>query len=157
MNALQKIKNAGFEVELNNGNLVIQPFSKLTPQQIDFLKAHKAEIIQELTAANDDFPREVICYTPLGNPLSVMANNADHAAFLLAANPKPSADSVKKALRLEKGEVCKQCRYFTPDKINPPAGLGRCQQDINRKNKPLYPNQDVCEKFEKNRLVEESA
>ena len=60
MNALQKIKNAGFEVELSNGNLVIQPFSKLTPQQIDFLKAHKAEIIRELEAANDSYPLEII-------------------------------------------------------------------------------------------------
>lgn len=108
MSALDNIRKAGFEVELANGNLSIHPFSKLTPQQIDFLKVHKAEIIQELEAANDD------------------------------------------------AKVCKQCRYFTPDKINPPAGLGRCQQDINRKNKPLYPNQDVCDRFESFRLVAEA-
>ena len=98
MNALQKIKNAGFEVELSNGNLVIQPFSKLTPQQIDFLKAHKAEIIKELEAANDSYPLEIICYTPLGNPLAVMAQNAEHAAWLVATNPKPSEESVRALL-----------------------------------------------------------
>jgi len=34
-----------------------------------------------------DYPREVICYTPLGNPLPVMAQNAEHAAWLLKVNP----------------------------------------------------------------------
>jgi hypothetical protein len=54
--ALTKIKSAGFVVELEGGNLVITPFSKLTPPQVQFLKSHKAEIIQALQqekAAND--------------------------------------------------------------------------------------------------------
>ena len=55
-NALTKIKSAGFVVELEGGNLVVSPFSKLTPPQVQFLKSHKAEIIQALKqeqAAND--------------------------------------------------------------------------------------------------------
>lgn len=48
MNALLKVKNAGFRVELENERLFIEPFSKLKPNQLEFLKAHKAEIIEEL-------------------------------------------------------------------------------------------------------------
>lgn len=25
--------------------------------------------------------------------------------------------------------ACKHCRYFRPDAINPPAGMGRCMHD----------------------------
>ena len=36
-----------------------------------------------------DYPREVICYTPLGNPLLVMAQNSEHEEWLILVNPKP--------------------------------------------------------------------
>jgi len=53
MNALARIKSAGFDVWLkDNGNIGITPFNSLTPQQLEFLKEHKTEIIQAL-AAND--------------------------------------------------------------------------------------------------------
>lgn len=55
-NALDKIKSAGFTLELDGNDLVIEPFSKLSPNQLEFLRSHKAEIIQELKreqAAND--------------------------------------------------------------------------------------------------------
>lgn len=61
MNALSKIKAAGFVVELEEGCLAIEPFSKLTTSQIGFLKSHKAEIIEELEreqAANDKYGRD---------------------------------------------------------------------------------------------------
>lgn len=45
---LAKIKAAGFEVGLEGGNLAISPFSKLTPVQVQFLTAHKAEIVAAL-------------------------------------------------------------------------------------------------------------
>ncbi|MGZ8190733.1 MAG: hypothetical protein ACXWTS_05825 [Methylococcaceae bacterium] len=56
--ALAKIKAAGFVVELEDGELFIEPFSKLTPPQLAFLKTHKAEIIGELNqqqAAHDKY------------------------------------------------------------------------------------------------------
>ncbi|MGZ8190885.1 MAG: hypothetical protein ACXWTS_06605 [Methylococcaceae bacterium] len=59
--ALAKIKAAGFVVELEDGELFIEPFSKLTPPQLAFLKTHKAEIIDELKqqqAANDNYTRD---------------------------------------------------------------------------------------------------
>ncbi|MBT9097752.1 hypothetical protein KFZ76_08535 [Methylovulum psychrotolerans] len=54
--ALREIKAAGFAVELDGTDLVISPFSKLTPPQVLFLMSHKAEIIEALKqgqAAND--------------------------------------------------------------------------------------------------------
>ncbi|WP_019867642.1 hypothetical protein [Methylovulum miyakonense] len=59
--ALTKIKAAGFVVELDGMDLAVSPFSKLTPPQVLFLKAHKAEIIQELKqekASNDNHAPE---------------------------------------------------------------------------------------------------
>jgi hypothetical protein len=46
--ALSKIKAAGFVVELEGGQLFISPFSKLTQDQIDFIKTNRSEIIEAL-------------------------------------------------------------------------------------------------------------
>ena len=98
MTALAKIKDAGFTLSLTDtGNLKIAPFSKLTPEQREFLTQHKSQIIAELQseAANDSkptevitYPRLVICWTPAGNPMAVLAKDAEHETFLLRMNPK---------------------------------------------------------------------
>ncbi len=52
MDALHKIRAAGFDVSLINDNgLAVTNASKLSGQQRDFIKTHKAEIIAELAAA----------------------------------------------------------------------------------------------------------
>jgi hypothetical protein len=48
----------------------------------------------------------------------------------------------------EQPKQCQYCQYFTLDYQNPAYGLGSCQLNVNRKNKPLYPTQDACESFE---------
>ncbi len=54
MSYAARIQQAGFILEAVDGNLYIEPFSKLTNRQRAFLKRHKAEIIAELTdAANE--------------------------------------------------------------------------------------------------------
>ncbi len=50
MGALAKIESAGFNVSLVGGNLAVSPASNLTQPQKEFLRSHKAEIIQELKA-----------------------------------------------------------------------------------------------------------
>ena len=50
MNALAKIKQAGFDVSLIDGFIEVNPASELTQRQLEFLKSHKAEIITELQA-----------------------------------------------------------------------------------------------------------
>ncbi|MEY3289394.1 MAG: hypothetical protein RLZZ419_1636 [Pseudomonadota bacterium] len=87
MTALLKIKNAGFNVSLHGDSFKIIPSSLLTNTQRDFLKSHKAEIIEELQQADT---LTVICYTPLGHPMIVRADSAKHAQFLRLKNPKPT-------------------------------------------------------------------
>lgn len=58
MTALSKIQQAGFNLSMNeSGSLVIVPASKLTDDQRQFLKSHKAEIVQELREAANDSPK----------------------------------------------------------------------------------------------------
>jgi len=82
MSALTKIRNAGFQIGIDSGDLLIEPGDKLTKNQLAFLKSHKSEIIAELELT-------VTCYTPAGVPIEVQARDADHAAWLLRMNPKP--------------------------------------------------------------------
>ncbi len=94
MTTLQKIQHAGFDLSISEaGALVVVPASKLTQEQREFLKAHKAEIIKELRhaeqAANEIISQFVTCYTPEGNPIQVEARDADHAEWLVRMNPKP--------------------------------------------------------------------
>jgi hypothetical protein len=56
MNALLKIRDAGFIVELLNDSFKIEPASKLTQNQRDFLKSHRAEIVEELRAEAQPLP-----------------------------------------------------------------------------------------------------
>lgn len=50
MGALAKIRDAGFTVTLDGEGIEIVPASALTPNQRQFLKSHRAEIIEELRA-----------------------------------------------------------------------------------------------------------
>lgn len=50
MGALANIREAGFNIKINPAGLEISPASRLTQQQRDFLKNHRAEIIAELNA-----------------------------------------------------------------------------------------------------------
>ena len=89
MSALQKIKSAGFNVNLQGDSFEITPSSLLNSQQREFLKTHKAEIIQEL---HDD-ELTVVIFTPAGNALVVEARNKEHAEFLKRMNPPRSTQS----------------------------------------------------------------
>ena len=51
---IEKIRQAGFTIQLDHGDLTVQPFSKLSNRQLAYLKTHKAEIIQELRQASND-------------------------------------------------------------------------------------------------------
>lgn len=56
MNALLKIREAGFQIGMDGGDLLIAPGEKLTDNQLAFLRNHKADIVQALKqeqAAND--------------------------------------------------------------------------------------------------------
>jgi hypothetical protein len=84
MSALLKIEQAGFKVFLDGNNLAISPAKDLTLSQREFLKSHKAEIIQELKTI------KVVCFTPNGNPVEVTASSAEQAELLRRWNPEPT-------------------------------------------------------------------
>lgn len=103
MNALARIKDAGFEIWLkDNGNIGVRPFDALTAEQLAFIKTHKAEIIEAL-AANDAKPEPapptdplvVTVWTPSGTPMPIRADNAEHADWLRQMNTKPANPTPK--------------------------------------------------------------
>jgi hypothetical protein len=85
MSPLNRIKQAGFTVELETVNdanaLYIKPYDQLTTEQLAYLKANKQAIINELLMTT--------VYTPNGQALTVLARDAEHKAFLLRMNPQP--------------------------------------------------------------------
>jgi hypothetical protein len=48
MSALNKIRQAGFSLSVVDGKLLVTPAKNLTDQQREFIKRHKAEIIDYL-------------------------------------------------------------------------------------------------------------
>lgn len=97
MSALLKIKKAGFEISLYGDGFEVYPADKLTTGQREFLKSHKAEIMNELTTANlkaEQTANEIInrlvkCYSPSGLVYEVEARDEEHAAWLKKMNPPP--------------------------------------------------------------------
>jgi hypothetical protein len=92
MSALTKIRNAGFQIEVDNDDLLIEQGDKLTDNQLTFLKTHKAEILNELKSeqvAGTIIKKFVTCWTPNGSAIEVQAKNAEHAAWLIRMNPEP--------------------------------------------------------------------
>ncbi len=85
MTALSKIRESGFNVDLEGDSFKITPSSKLTENQRDFLKSHKAEIIGELKSLL------VLCYSPSGLCYEIEAQDQDHAEWLQKMNPKRSS------------------------------------------------------------------
>ena len=45
--------DAGFNFEIEGENLAVQPASRLTPKQLQFIRQHKAEILDELRQSPD--------------------------------------------------------------------------------------------------------
>lgn len=79
---LEKIKNSGFTIELDDDNFVVTPSEKLTDQQRLFLKLNQEQIITELLLTT-------VC-NPNGVPMQMQARDAQHQAWLIRANQKQS-------------------------------------------------------------------
>lgn len=56
--ALHRLVAHGFQIEAHNGKLRIHPADRLTPEQRDWISAHKAEWLALLTASNDSAASE---------------------------------------------------------------------------------------------------
>jgi len=96
--ALLKIDKAGFRLSVDGPDLIIKPPGKLSPAQRQYIVDHKVEIMAALLdaapagndhrAANDDKVL-VAAWTPAGNPVEFLADNQDHADWIIRMNPKP--------------------------------------------------------------------
>ena len=103
--AVQMIRNAGFQMEVEGDSIAIEPFDELSDDQLEWLRSNKAEILNclrqsdvqlepeqsgsDLTPANDPTSLLVECWTPSGIRRLVYADSHEHAEWIRAANPKP--------------------------------------------------------------------
>ena len=79
---LEKIKNNGFEIELDDDGFTVSPSEKLTEQQRQFLKANKPQIMAELLLTT--------VYNLNGVPMQIRAKDAKHQKWLIEVNHKTS-------------------------------------------------------------------
>ncbi|HHJ40066.1 MAG: hypothetical protein AXA67_02160 [Methylothermaceae bacteria B42] len=95
------IHQAGFHLETDGNNLIIEPFSELTASQIAFLKRHKAEIIAELLAANDGGNRLAIrpCATCGVNTLHQRIEGEWGCTRVHVTNMRPKPEAIDTAAR----------------------------------------------------------
>lgn len=75
---LDRMKNSGFEIELDDDGFTVSPSEKLTDQQREFLKANKPQIMVELLLTT--------VYNLNGVPMQIQAKDAKHKAWLIARN-----------------------------------------------------------------------
>lgn len=75
---LNRMKNSGFEIELDDDGFTASPSDKLTDQQREFLKANKPQIMAELLLTT--------VYTPAGGQMQIQAKDAAHKAWLIKVN-----------------------------------------------------------------------
>jgi len=63
----------------------------MTQKNDDFVAQSCAHIETENDGKTEaiTYPRIVTCWTPAGNPLPILATDAEHEAFLLRMNPRP--------------------------------------------------------------------
>lgn len=131
MDALSKIKSAGFEVTLEGDGFEISPSSTLTLTQREFLKAHKAEIIAELKAANvsagdrqavlnwlhsiGESDQEIVTET-----LERCANDPAALAYFLRRAGEANKATVESGLI-----ICRNCQHFNSFNLHG-GGAGKC-------------------------------
>jgi hypothetical protein len=73
IDAIQRMERAGYRLEAVGGSLRVNPSEKLTATQRDWLRSHKAELLEALEARSDPHVREMM--TTFG---ATLVANPDH-------------------------------------------------------------------------------
>jgi hypothetical protein len=94
MTALQHIKRAGFEVSLSGDTFTVSPASRLTTEQRDFLKTHKAEIIKELSA-NEPQATSEASQNAQGRFFKFLITRPDGTQFYSCSMPRQTLTEVR--------------------------------------------------------------
>jgi len=76
IDAVQRMERAGFRLEAVGGSLRVNPAEKLTATQRDWLRSHKAELMEALATRSD--PAIVEMMTTFG---ATVIANPDHDSF----------------------------------------------------------------------------
>jgi len=92
--ALQRLQSCGFSLTAENNALIVEPASKLSDTQREWIRQHKAALLKALTAANDE-PIRVEVWTPSGVMMTVTADSPEHAEWLRRMNPPTNAGPVR--------------------------------------------------------------
>jgi hypothetical protein len=98
MSALARIRSTGFEVWLkDNGNIGIKPFDALTPQQLEFVKTHKAEIVKELIVidASSTHPTSEAEPNAQGRFFKFLITRPDGSQFYSCSMPRQTLTEVR--------------------------------------------------------------
>jgi uncharacterized protein YpuA (DUF1002 family) len=90
MTALPRIQRAGFEVSLSGDSFTVSPASRLTKEQREFLKTHKAEIVKELSAndSSDTHQTSEAEHNTQGRFFKFLINRPDGTQFYSCAMPR---------------------------------------------------------------------
>ncbi len=91
MSALDRIRAAGFSVDVEMCRLKITPSNRLNRAQREFIEKNRLEIMDALDAEKKELL--VTCWTPSGAAMQVQAKNKEHAEFLRRMNPQPGANN----------------------------------------------------------------
>ena len=139
MNALKKIEDAGFNLSIYDGKLKVVPFSKLTKQQREFLKQHKAEIIEVLQFGQDKLPamKFAVLETQIIRALRLRGDDAENIREVIndCRNDYDKTswpelydyyEEIEQKYTLPEDDKCSNCQNWTKDHIGDGSGLGKC-------------------------------
>lgn len=84
-NLIDRIRENGFEIELNGDDFIVTPDDKLTSRQREFMRTNREEIMHELLAT--------VVFTIWGKAITLQAKDAVHQAWLLDVNHKTTTPS----------------------------------------------------------------
>ncbi len=129
MSALARIREKGFIVSLADDRFSVAPNDKLTPEQIDFLKSNKAQIITELLREQLSIPKQPDKLKPQQRDKLLKyltATGHEDQADKLLDECLLSSSRLKEALEvadsvltkplpkrnMDKLVRCRDCRYF---------------------------------------------
>lgn len=110
---LERCRAAGVSLHADGDRLKVTAPRPPPAELLDELRTHKAELLRLLAPVL---------------PAAMLEDLAERAAIIgeHAETPEAWADVERDAVRLVQ---CRTCAHFTPDRLNPLAGIGRCIVD----------------------------
>ncbi len=108
LEAVQRMEQAGFQVEAVNGALRVKPAERPTTDQRDWLRSHKAELLVALAIRSDP---------------NIAAMVALFSAAVVKVGP---LDSLSYTPPVDDRRRCADCRHRRPVEGDEPGAIQRC-------------------------------